>query len=367
MIDNKKGDRREKQRSPKVGDSSTRHPHHTRRPSIEELKTAATGQWADIIHDAAGVALDQLDGCGHPCPCCGGRDRFAAFSDVAQRGSVHCRVCFNAGTNPRPGDGIATLRWLLNCDTATACQWLAGWLGLTETLVAPDRQPLRRSVPLQSSSKHDGRLGCLADRCHRAMKSDWWLRLERRLGLPTEELKRLRIGWSADDIATTWPMVDHNQNVVGIRLRCMRTGRKWSVTGGTAGLFVPADLSPNVDRMFIAEGPTDTAALLSIGFDCIGRPSCNGAVAITTKLVKELQPGEVVIVADADANGAGKRGAESLAVGLVTVCARVRIIFPPDGINDARDWVRGGATADDVLPVVKDANVRSLRIGKETK
>lgn len=351
----------------KVGDSTTRHSHHTRRPSIEELKTAALGRWTDIFHDAAGVAHESLDGRGHACPCCGGRDRFAAFKDVAQRGSVQCRNCFNAGTDPRPGDGIATLRWLLSCDTATACHWLAGWLGLTETVAAPEPPPLRRSVPLQSSTKHDGRLDRFADRCHRAMKSDWWSRIEGQLGLPAAELKRLRVGWSAQHKATTWPMVDHDDNVVGVRLRCMKTGRKWSVSGGTAGVFVPVGLSPSVDRLFIPEGPTDTAALLSIGFDCIGRPSCNGAVAITTKIVKKLHPSEVVIVADDDTNEAGKRGAESLAVALVTVCARVRIIFPPTGINDARDWVRGGATADEVLAVVHAARVRSLTLGKEAQ
>lgn len=350
----------------KLGDSATRHPHHTRRPSIEELKTAATGRWPDIFHDAAGVAHNQLDGRGYPCPHCGGRNRFAAFKDVAQRGSVQCRICFNASTDPRPGDGIATLRWLLNCDTRAACQWLAGWLGLTDSVTAPE-PPLRRSVPLRSSVKRDGRLDRLADCCHRAMKSSWWSRLGSRLGLPTADLKRLRVGWSAQHIATTWPMVDHDDNVVGIRTRDMKTGEKKSVYGGTAGVFVPAGLLPSVDRLFIAEGPTDTAALLSIGFDCIGRPSCNGAVAITTKLVKKLHPSEVVIVADEDTNDAGRKGAESLGVALVTVCARVRIIFPPNGINDARDWVRGGATAENILSVVHAAGVRSLMISKEAE
>lgn len=349
------------------GDSATRHQYHTRRPSLVELKTAAMGRWADIFHDAAGIAHALLNGRGHTCPLCGGRDRFAAFKDVAQRGSVQCRNCFNATTDPHPGDGIATLRWLMNCDTATACQWLAGWLGLTDTTAAPEPPPMRRSVPLRSLAKRDDRLDRFADRCHRAMKSDWWSRLETCLGLPTAELIRLRVGWSAADRATTWPMVDHDDNVVGVRLRCMKTGHKWSVSGGTAGVFVPVGLPPSIDRLFIPEGTTDTAALLSIGFDCIGRPSCNGAVAITGKLVKRLRPDEVVIVADDDANGAGQRGAKSLAVALVTVCARVRIIYPPAGVNDARDWVASGATADDVLPVVHAARVRSLSLGKGAK
>ncbi|EMI55834.1 primase-helicase zinc-binding domain-containing protein [Rhodopirellula sallentina] len=349
----------------KRGDSGDRHRHHTTWPSFDELKTAASGRWKDIFHDAAGVDHDTFNGRGQACPRCGGSDRFTAFKDVNDRGSVQCRGCFNAGTDPRPGDGIATLQWLLDCDAATACQWLAGWLGLTDTTIEADRPPLRQSVPLRSSASQKKDLGRLVDRWHGAMKSQWWSRLESKLGLPAAELMRLRVGWSSQDKATTWPMVDHHGNVVGVRLRCMKTGKKWSVVGGSAGVFCPAELSTGMDRLFIAEGPTDCAALLSIGFDCIGRPSCNGAVAITTNLVKRLHPSEVVIVADDDANGAGKRGAESLAVALVTVCARVRIIFPPAGINDARDWVRNGATADEVLAVVHAARVRSLTLGKE--
>ena len=83
---------------------------------------------------------------------------------------------------------------------------------------------------------------------------------------------------------------------------------------------------------------------------------------MATKLVKRLQPSEAVIVADADANRAGKRGAESLAVALVMVCPRVRIVFPAGGHKDARDWVRAGATADDVLSVVNAAIPRSLSL-----
>ena len=106
-------------------------------PSIDELKLSAQGRWPDIFADAAGLPREHLDGRGHPCMHCGGTDRFAAFNDVAVRGSVQCRHCFHAGTDPRPGDGIATLRWLLGCDTTAACRWLAGWLGLTAAVSAP--------------------------------------------------------------------------------------------------------------------------------------------------------------------------------------------------------------------------------------
>ena len=238
-----------------------------------ELKQAAYGLWIAIFV-SAGLPAEYLDGKGHPCVMCGGCDRFAAWNDVAERGAVHCRNCFTKGAIPKPGDGIATLQWLLKCDFRSACQWLANWLGLSSSHVSFRPPPLQRTVPLKKPATEIADLKSVSERCHQAMEPPWWLRLETSLGLPASALVSLRVGWSADDKATTWPMMDHDGNVVGIRLRCMKTGRKWSVKGGTSGVFLPVGLPKETKRLFIAEGPTDTAAMLSIGFNCIGRPSC---------------------------------------------------------------------------------------------
>lgn len=335
-------------------------------PRIEDLKLAAAGRWRDIVVDS-GIDATLLDGRNHPCPRCGGRDRFAVFSDFLQRGSAHCRACFNSETVPRPGDGIATLQWSLDCDTSAAVRWVSDWLDPTESPLLTERRFVHCTVPLLHSSSHGSQLASFAESCYQAMRSAWWSRLEMILALPSAALERLRVGWSSEHNATTWPMVDSSQQVVGIRLRCMQTGRKWSVKGGRAGLFVPAELSNTLERLFIAEGPTDTAAMLAVGFDCIGRPSCNGAIAITTNLVNKLRPSECVIVADNDANRAGRRGAQSLAAALVTSCPRVRIISPPNSINDARDWVRNGGTAEDVIRLVHTAPIQSLTLGKDAE
>jgi Zinc-binding domain of primase-helicase len=150
-------------RHPRMYDSATRHGRSTRRPTIDELKAAMAGRWPDAFHDAAGVSPESLDGRGHSCPRCGGNDRFSAFKDVAERGSVQCRICFNSATDPKPGDGIATLRWLLACDTATACQWLTGWLGWSRSVHRPDPPPLRRFVRLELATANDGELGAMAN------------------------------------------------------------------------------------------------------------------------------------------------------------------------------------------------------------
>ncbi|MDM4014606.1 primase-helicase zinc-binding domain-containing protein [Roseiconus lacunae] len=326
---------------------------------IEDLLHASRGRWRDAL-PAAGIAEELLDGRGHPCPRCGGRDRFAARPDVADRGAVHCRHCFTRGCEPFPGDGLATLRWWMGIDTRAACDWLASWLGI-RVCTEPRPQSIRRSVHARQSVGRNHDFAGFASRCHSAMRPSWWNRLSNRLNLPIDCLRRLRVGWSADDRATTWPMVDDQNEVVGIRLRSMETGDKWSVRGGQAGLFIPTGIS-NPERLLICEGPTDCAAMVAIGFDAIGRPSCNGAVAMTTRLVRRIGARECVIIADDDAHGAGIRGAESLAAELLAVCRLVRTMTPPKGVNDARDWINAGASHDDVLGVIGSTEPKSLTI-----
>jgi phage/plasmid primase-like uncharacterized protein len=159
-------------------------------------------------------------------------------------------------------------------------------------------------------------------------------------------------------------------DVLGIRLR-LADGRKLSVKGGKEGLFLPgphpAPLpeGEGTGALLIAEGPTDTAALLDLGFSAVGRPSCTGGVKLLVELVRKLPPSGVVIVADRDAPG--QRGAASLAAALVAYCSEVRIITPPASVKDAREWKRSGATAADVQAAIDVAPVRKLRVSVRRK
>jgi hypothetical protein len=119
------------------------------------------------------------------------------------------------------------------------------------------------------------------------------------LGVTYQSLTALdchRAGYSS----LTWgfPMFDGYGNRIGIRLRNIE-GNKWAVTGSQAGIFVPNH--PPEKRMFVVEGPTNTAAALSIGLYAIGRPSCSGGVSHIRDFVKRHQViKQVVIIGDND-------------------------------------------------------------------
>src|SRR5205807_2246215 len=146
----------------------------------------------------------------------------------------------------------------------------------------------------------------------------------------------------------------------GIRLRT-GDGRKFSVRGGHEGLFVPAELT-GVGPLLLAEGPTDTAALLDLGFDAIGRPNNSGGKGPLVALVCRLRPTEVVIVADndgpgADSDGPGRDGALDLARRLVIQVPRLQVLAPPPGIKDARAWRGAGATQETIIDAIRAADV----------
>lgn len=322
-------------------------------PILSDLKLASNGRWKGILV-SVGIPGEHLDGRGHPCPKCGGRDRFAALPDIDQRGAVHCRHCFTSNCDPAPSDGLSTLRWALNCDFNTACRWLVDWINLpgvkTET-IKEDRN--NDGVFTQPEPRQNPQLSQLAEECVRAMPADWYDRLGLHLGLKADSLQALDVGYLSGQNATTWPMRNGSDSIVGIRLRGFESNKKWSVRGSRAGLFLPVDVRRwlrESDTLFICEGPTDTAALHGIGLEAIGLPSACGGLQSLQTLLASMNPQQIVVVADRDE--AGMQSARRVIRSVTAFGDRTRVIQPPIGINDAREWVGQGATSIDVFNAV---------------
>jgi len=344
--------------------SKHRNPRAKQLPEIvpvPELLSMARGRWVEIL-TAAGVPADALaDRRGRPCPKCGGRDRFSVLPDFPQRGAVMCRHCFAAGGDPRPGDGLASLRWWLGATAAEAARWLSAWLGVTPDGAPVLRRPIERRLVIPDDAGPDDRFGTMAEGWRRAMRPAWLRRAADLLGLPPEALARLGVGWAEPHRATAWPMSDAVGRVVGVRLRCPRTARKWAVRGSRAGLFIPAGLACGGRWLFVTEGPTDTAALLSIDVAAVGLPSAGGGADLLIGLVRGVRPANVVVVADGD--GPGRAGAERIAEALLPLVG-VRMIEPPAGVKDCRAWVSAGASRADVMAAADAAPVQELQLGR---
>lgn len=168
----------------------------------------------------------------------------------------------------------------------------------------------------------------LARKYHEMLDEKSLAMFSQSIGVSVDSLRRLRTGWDGE--AYTFPMMDAKPQVVGIRRR-FRDGRKLSVKGGHEGLFMATACLSHEGPVLICEGPTDTGAMLDIGFSAVGRPSCNGG----TDILKALLNGrDVVVVADDDKPG--QDGADRLSKELVGRRI-VKVITPLRG-KDARAW-----------------------------
>lgn len=160
-------------------------------------------------------------------------------------------------------------------------------------------------------------------------------RLATTLGVNMTALLALGCAWAAPHNAYAFPMKAANGKIVGIRLRDDRGG-KWAVKGSRAGLFYAEGESRTV---FVLEGPTDTAAAMTIGLPAIGRPSCIGGEGMVAQLLRRKKASRAVIVSDNDSPGYS--GAEKLQ-GALPVPS---VILIPLG-KDLRASVKAGLTAE---------------------
>lgn len=246
----------------------------------------------------------------------------------------------------------------------------AGWLHVLrdEDWRRPRVARVRHVSVSTSASVPD--FGSLARGFQEAIVPDSFCAFAAGIGLSTQSLVGLSVGWADQSTLTrmdtsctgrgcwSFPMRDADGSMVGIRLRTAG-GFKYAVSGSRQGIFVPQDPFPP-NRLLIAEGPTDTAALLDLGFAAVGRPSCTGGAKLLVTLVRRLKTESAVIVADADEPGI--RGAVGLAGILVAYVRDVRVIRPPDGIKDARAWKIAGAGAAELEDVINAAAIHRLHV-----
>lgn len=165
------------------------------------------------------------------------------------------------------------------------------------------------------------------------------------LGVFSDSMIQLMVGYSIYDHAWAFPMRDDQNKIIGIRLRNDK-GEKWAVTGSRQGLFIPQIKPQKV--VYLSEGPTSTAALLTMGLYAIGRPSCNSGGELVRDTLKRLGIRRAVVVADNDSikshgSRPGIEGAKKLKkeIGVPSV-----IWMPSSPLKDARDFLKAGGTKE---------------------
>ena len=194
-------------------------------------------------------------------------------------------------------------------------------------------------------------------RVHRGYEGDAVLveGLATTLGVDDEALKALDVRFNPFEECWSFPMRDDEGKIVGLRFRELGGSKKWSAKGSKDGLFYATngfareDASKSGRELVIVEGPSDTAAAMSLGLPVVGRSSCQTGAAHLRALIRRARPRVVTLVADND--GPGIKGAELLAgqlVGCQSPCTDyeprlpVRVLVVPHPYKDLRAWYLSG-------------------------
>jgi len=276
--------------------------NHRNSISADEVKRQAEGRWLQILR-AAGLPYELLDGRGHPCPKCGGTDRFSVFGDVDLTGGVMCRQCFAE----KNGDGFAAVMWLRDCSFPEAVAFVASHLRLTHN------SNVRLDIIAQVARAKRMPLGAFL---LFGAKSD-----KRRKAV----IARVPVYNERGEVHSYFDLTPE--------------GKGWFKRGkGSAGLFFPGQLPLSGESWLLVEGVKDASALVGLGYLAAGLPRNEMAA----KFARLFTGCDVIVVPDLDTPGVD--GAQRTAGRLAGVAASVKIARLPGEIvqtggNDVRDVI----------------------------
>jgi hypothetical protein len=212
-----------------------------------------------------------------------------------------------------------------------------GWRG-TAHRRQPDR--LRRDVPRESLGGENAGFRDYLEANPAGSDDVAWL--AKHLGVTRRSVRALNVGFDIDRDAFLFPERNGRREIVGM-VRRYRDDCKRSVKGGRRGLTIPQGFDPAAGPIYVAEGSSDTAALLAVGLNAVGRPQIQAGDAVVGALLELLPVEGHAVYVVADAGDAAAAAAEKLAVQLLEVIeSPVGLAKPADGFKDVRAQVGAG-------------------------
>lgn len=338
------------------------------RYDIKAIKSAAAGRWPEIFAAVASVDPGLFDGLHHPCPKCGGTDRFRFIDPEA--GAAICNQCFTT----KNGDGLAVIQWLNGCDFNGAVKPVADYLGIKPEKGKKKASPDEYLEFLPWNSTLVG-LWCLKKK---PIKPEAVEAVGARLARYRGEYTVVAIPiWGpslreADPVGWVLYRTDG-----GDLPRGPRGNIEWVkvllAPGSDQGIITAGMPDKPSSLLWKTEGPTDLLALLSM------MPADEPSFAFTTGsgttekpldwIVKLCEGHRVMVVHDADEpgqNGAtwlnqrdGRRRpgwCPTLAESAQRV-VNVRLPFPIEKTHgpDIRDFFNGGSTYQNLIELIGSA------------
>lgn len=194
----------------------------------------------------------------------------------------------------------------------------------------PDRTPRRDFEPMLQH--------------HRELAEPRLHDLSRKLGVSVDALRSLKVGFNEYRQQYLFPERDGQGDIIGVLTRDS-AGQKRRIKGSKNGLSYADHWDKSEGPVLLVEGPTDTAALMTLGCNAIGRPSNRGGAPLLAELLREFPDDrDIIVLGDNDQKDdglcPGKDGAIHTATDLASRLERpIYWCLAPDGAKDAREWL----------------------------
>jgi hypothetical protein len=278
--------------------------HTATRFERDQVKLAAMGRWREVLPAVTGISSELLDGRNHPCPKCGGSDRFFTHKDFAETGGVGCRHCFPQGNR----DGLAAVIWLTGCPFREAVERVAAALGM-----APERNGRANGKPIDIVDAV-----CKAKRMPREAFERFGVRTVKFGDAPAVAVDV----YGADGaLCSTFYLSTYGDE--GLRKGRFKKGKP-------AGMFFPGCLPQAGETWCLVEGPKDAALLVSLDLNAAGLPGAK----LPEQFARLFRGVHVVIVPDLDRPG--DEGAKQTAARLEGIAESVAIARLPGEWKEAK-------------------------------
>lgn len=328
---------------------------------VQLVRDAARGRWAEILSSLCSIDRETLDGNHHPCPKCGGHDRFRMID--ADAGALLCNQCFS----DKNGDGFAAVQWARDMKFGQALRSVAEYLGVEPS---SNGHAGKRSKSTGNPTEHlrflpwSDPLATLWCALHKpGITPGAMVTAHCRLARYRDQYTVFAFPHWGPKLTAAEPIGWTLYNVSGGKLpkydKATKTTAwvKVKVTRGSqSGLIGPVERLADASTVWKTEGPTDLLALLSLDLpaDTVAITNANGAAERPAPWMLDLFTGKFArVIHDADRPGdqgaagwdkeSGERRpgwCESIAPHATEV-RHVRLPFPivDDHGRDLRDWI----------------------------
>lgn len=326
---------------------------------IETIKQAAASRWPGILSMVSGEPESTFDGKHHPCPKCGGKDRFRL---IDRNGGCLCNKCFST----KNGDGLAVVQWLTGKDFASSLELVADHLG-----VQPEKAKKKKTAPAEHLEFIPWNPVIVSLWC--MQKKPITANAVKAIG---GRVAKYRDKYRVIAIPVWGPMMRRAPPVGWVIYRS-DGGKlpKWTsskepewvkvkLTAGSVGGIITTEEKSEEKEIWKTEGPTDLLSLLSANPKANAFTTANGSKEKPLDWIVERCNGKTVYVVH-DADKPGQEGATVVpsrggmdrpgwCPTIATVAKEVRNVtlpFPVEPTNgpDLRDFFHGGGDWDALL------------------